>query len=850
MAEKVGGIFYESAIETKGLIEGERQAKKSLAAIGAEGDRLGARMDKMAAAIKAALAAIAVEQLVSKLVATQRQFDVMFASLKTMTGGVEAAGREFDRLREFAAKTPFTLEQSVKGFVKLKALGLDPSERAMTSFGNTASAMGKNLDQMIEAVADASTGEFERLKEFGIRAKQEGDKVSLTFQGVTTTIRNDAASITEYLTKLGEVNFAGAMSERMKTLDGDISNLQDSVSGLFLAMSKAGAGEAIARGVRLATEAIQQLELSVREGALTEYFDKLRPFITAAEVGIVTLAGAIAGKLVQAFITMAMQAYAAAAATGAATLAARGFLGVIQALGGPIGIAITGLALLALNWEKVGGQARDAATMSEQAAERIKAALQRSPGRAATDLAAQLKDVRDELSLIDQELGRDPKRGGAADPSQLQELRSRRATLMAIAGDIQRAMDGLHGGQGRGKIIPALVGGTPAPTPAPPPKSKFDTEGYLAGLRARTMDGMALLDAEEEEAKRQLERRAREEPALAARKEEALLFIAIDFAKKRQDLKKRETDELAALDIERMRRAEDRERDQSDEAERRMKSEAEARARGQALAIQTIAASDPIAALQFELEQKSALLREAAARDMKNLSLYAQAQVALEQDTQARIAAIVRGRQDQRYAEQAALLQSYGNLFGGVADLTKTFAGEQSGAYKAMFVAQKTFAIASAILGITTGAAKAWELGWPAGMVAAGQVLAQGATLISTIKGANYGGGRQYGGPVDAGSLYRVNEGGRPEMFTAASGAQYMMPTTSGRVTPADQVGGATQLLVQVINSHPTASVDVQQGDDGRVVRIAVSEVANQISEHRGPVWAAMRGQTNVRAAL
>jgi diaminopimelate decarboxylase len=70
------------------------------------------------------------------------------------------------------SETPFGLAQATQGFVKMKALGLDPTRAALTSFGNTASAMGKDLNQMIEAVADASTGEFERLKEFGIKASR------------------------------------------------------------------------------------------------------------------------------------------------------------------------------------------------------------------------------------------------------------------------------------------------------------------------------------------------------------------------------------------------------------------------------------------------------------------------------------------------------------------------------------------------------------------------------------------------------------------------------------------------------------------------------------------------------
>jgi uncharacterized membrane protein YqgA involved in biofilm formation len=47
--------------------------------------------------------------------------------------------------------------QFINAFIKLKALGLQPSKEALTSYGNTATAMGKSLDQMIEAVADAST---------------------------------------------------------------------------------------------------------------------------------------------------------------------------------------------------------------------------------------------------------------------------------------------------------------------------------------------------------------------------------------------------------------------------------------------------------------------------------------------------------------------------------------------------------------------------------------------------------------------------------------------------------------------------------------------------------------------
>lgn len=181
----------------------------------------------------------------TKLVEVAREFDVINASLKTMTGSTESAEKAFAQIQKFAKTTPFDLAQVAQAFVKLKALGLEPSEEALESYGNTASAMGKSLDQMVEAVADAATGEFERLKEFGIKSRQQGDRVSFTFRGVTTTVRKSSEEIQGYLLGLGQTDFAGAMAERSETLDGALSNLSDSWDNLFLTISNAGVADLI-----------------------------------------------------------------------------------------------------------------------------------------------------------------------------------------------------------------------------------------------------------------------------------------------------------------------------------------------------------------------------------------------------------------------------------------------------------------------------------------------------------------------------------------------------------------------------------------------------------------------------
>lgn len=223
----------------------------------------------------AAMAALGLGLSVYQLVTVTREFNVLDAQLKTATGSAKNAEEAFKWIQDFAANTPYDLAQVTGAFVQLKNLGLDPSEKALQSYGNTAAAMGKSLNQFIEAVADASTGEFERLKEFGIKASSEGDKVKLTFRGVTTEIGKNSQEIESYLMRLGEVEFAGAMEERTKTLDGAISNLADTWDSLFLTVSSKGVGSVIEDSVRTATDGIQLLIDTINAGVIEHVADTI-----------------------------------------------------------------------------------------------------------------------------------------------------------------------------------------------------------------------------------------------------------------------------------------------------------------------------------------------------------------------------------------------------------------------------------------------------------------------------------------------------------------------------------------------------------------------------------------------
>ena len=301
----------------------------SRASDGAE--RAASKLSSAAKLFGGALAAVGILGLAADVARANAEFQSLNASLKVATGSSAAATAAFNEIRKFAAETPYQLNQTVEAFLKLKNLGLDPSMASLRSYGNTAASMGKGLNQMIEAVADASTMEFERLKEFGIKAKQQKDTVTFTFQGIATTVRKNSEEIQQYLINIGNTKFAGAMDEQMKTLNGQLSNLRDNIDNFYVTLGNSGATNVFSQALNAASNAVVYL---------TNNLDKI---LRAVEITLVAVAGmaaafiafraALGAQALIAYIAQLVAAqFALGATTTAAALAGAGIRGLTAAL--------------------------------------------------------------------------------------------------------------------------------------------------------------------------------------------------------------------------------------------------------------------------------------------------------------------------------------------------------------------------------------------------------------------------------------------------------------------------------------------------------------------------------------
>ncbi len=149
-------------------------------------------------------------------------------------------------------------------------------------------------------------------------------------------------------------------------------------------------------------------------------------------------------------------------------------------------------------------------------------------------------------------------------------------------------------------------------------------------------------------------------------------------------------------------------------------------------------------------------------------------------------------------------------------------------------------------VGLAATTASAWA---PAAAMAslasfganAGPAAAGISSTVGLANGLALAGARYNGGPVTAGGLYQVGEKGKPEIYQASTGKQYMIPGDNGKVISNKdmQSGGGVSVQVNVINQSTGATVQSANGymqDGSAVVDLLITDM-----ERGGPVSSQMQ---------
>lgn len=259
-----------------------------------------------------------------------------------------------------------------------------------------------------------------------------------------------------------------------------------------------------------------------------------------------------------------------------------------------------------------------------------------------------------------------------------------------------------------------------------------------------------------------------------------------------------------------------------------------------------LAGEDPTAHIrEMQVDQKNAQARLAF------LETVGAQEVRITDETNQKKLELMKAYNEQlralQLAQAAIVFQASQQIFGDLATITKEFAGEQAGVYKAMFAASKAFAIAEATVKIAQGIAQAAATGttWVEKLVAIASVTAATASIVSNIRSVQleFGGERALGGPVGAGKAFLVGERGQ-EMF---------VPNSAGNIIPNDDLRGMGSNVRVEINNFTDGTASVTERDDNgeRVIEVTIQrtkrEIASEIRDGRGEVSRAMESSFGLR---
>ncbi|MCF1502199.1 tape measure protein [Afifella sp. H1R] len=208
---------------------------------------LAAGMAKIGLAIAGAVAAMDVGRrlvgFVSDITAVNAEFESYEATLKTITGSADEAEKAMSWISDFAQTTPYDVAGVTQAFIRLRAYGLNPVDGTLRTVGDAASAMGMDLMSGVEAIADAVTGENERLKAFGVTTSVAGNKITYSWQEngkkLSKTVQKSAPEIQKALLAIFN-RFQGAMDEQSKTWVGMTSNLEENWTKFLRKIGEAG----------------------------------------------------------------------------------------------------------------------------------------------------------------------------------------------------------------------------------------------------------------------------------------------------------------------------------------------------------------------------------------------------------------------------------------------------------------------------------------------------------------------------------------------------------------------------------------------------------------------------------
>ena len=723
----------------------------------------------MGAAWKNAIAAIATGAMagaVSKeLIATEKSVAAFIQS----TGSLADARAQFEMLQQAARDTIQPFDALKAAALDLRRNGITPTAEQLKTFSQIAYGSGQSLETVAGAFTGVIQGNYRGLKQLGITAQDTGNTLVLTYKGVTTEVQKNTGALAAYFAEIGRQN-EGVLDYLQGGLTGAVNKMENAWGDFVRAIGESGFGDLIKTMVNEAATALDDITAWINENQ-----EPIKAFFNSVIEGWRAISSAT--KSAAKFVTDTVQQLW----EDSGLASAAGIKSIGDALSQFFNFARAGFLMVAkaadTTWARIKGTAVAQwegikTTVSELSFSKGQKAFSDAMDSARAEVASLGKTYDTAINLVFSDIDKNLK--------DIQVGRIARTIAAGVQGAQKPELPSFEfpgvktgGGKGRG-------GGTRAPKP-----EKDGWPEYFAGVKALAKNGYTAVEklrAEHGERIQELNRQfaesqsATEAEYLAAKKvldDDYLREYKAKQQEARDFLRELKNDEMLDLDN-----------------EYRMKLEKLREFHEQGL-IAEQEYQDGLADIRKDYDSK---------REKKGLSKDQQKEIDGIHDMASGI---------------NTLSEAFGNLTQGMS--------ESSTAYKALFVLQKSFAVASA----TMNAFAAWMEALntkpfiPAGLAAYANAVALTTGILGQLKSVTM---HDKGGRIPAGGLGIVGEYG-PEIVEGPANVTSRRKTAAMAEAAFNAGTGAVTVNLYEDASRAGQSESETAGDGERIINIFVSNI-------------------------
>ena len=810
-----------------------RNLKKIADETKAQTDRLKNSFMSVSTAIKGMVAAAGVGKLFSDIASSMKQAERSVGSLRAITSSADEAKKKFQELNDLSRTLPQSFDEITAAALALGKNGLSTSAKNIEALAKISRGTNTSLESLAQALSNASMGQLKGLRQIGIIAKQEGDEISLTYQGTTEKIKANTKDLQAYIERLANTKFADTLKPEMEGITGAAKGLGDAWGDFTRELGESGIGDIIKDVMQTATKALDGFTVSIKTGFLGEIIQNIKSTWTGIRDTLKNLfedlskAAESTSELMDAFFENAGDGILAKL-THVIKLAALGFrklygyiqgaFGALNALGEHIGSTLQQAmsggtertmrdAELKLAYKTMIENRMASMESAEKAAILERLRMSDKELQALNDNAKTANDLRKLAQMIgvteqsldaakkkaDQNRVKVPDSGASVLDDMAQAFTDANAKADEVIKKIaesdlkakaerEAALEALK----NKKDEPEDTDGKPIGIPSGEGKggagaAQKDTwsdyyQKFLDG-QAKALSAAEKIEYDYRKNLAELEQKFRENSGVS---QEQYNNVKLGIEKNYQDARK--ALEQEAFDF-----------------------------------LQNLR-GDETFRMQEEYTAKLTQLEEYHAQKLISEQDYLEQEKALrdayyEQDAEYQ----KRKRQEkfdkktEPYLQQASALGQLAQAFSG---LTSSM-DESSGAYRALFAVQKGFAVASATMNAVVAWMNAFANGgpWPANLAAYGQAIAMTTSILSELSSIK---AYDKGGSIPAGSVGLVGEIG-PELISGPA-------TVTSRRDTAKMLGGDITINL-VEDASRAGQVSKEKTDEGEIINIVVANI-------------------------